>query len=168
MGAGDRGEKAMRGTIMTGALVLALGACGQSAPKAADNVAAAPAQRSLASPDGRSEVRSDADFSGLPEGIPPYPRVRGGGAIQMGGASEEGEMRIMAFRTMDPPAAVIAFYADAGARAGFRAVHRADAGPSTALALARDNGEAMNVTATGTPTGTSVQIMTGQERPRRR
>jgi hypothetical protein len=82
----------------------------------------------------------------------------------MGGADDGAEMRIMAFRTDDPPADVIAFYAEAGARAGFRVVHRADAGPSTALGLARDNGEGMNVTATGTPTGTSVQIMTGSER----
>lgn len=158
----------MRQIIVTSAALLALGACGQSAPDAAaGNGAAAPAARSLGSLDGRSEVRSDADFSGLPAGIPPYPRVNAGGAIQMGGGSDEGEMRIMAFRTADPPAAVIAFYAEAAARAGFRVVHRADAGPSTALGLARDDGAAMNVTATGTPTGTSVQIMTGNERRRR-
>ena len=44
---------------------------------------------------------------------------------------------------------------------------RAETGPSTVLGLARDNGDAMNVTATGTPTGTSVQIMAGREQRRR-
>ena len=96
--------------------------------------AAAPAQGSLASADGRSEVRGDADFSGLPEGIPAYPRIRPGGAIQMGGAEDGAEMRVMAFRTDDPPADVIAFYAEAAARAGFREVRRPDAGPSTSWA----------------------------------
>ena len=158
----------MRGIIMTGAALIALAGCGGGTSEAdRGNAAAGATVGTLASPDGRSEVRGDADFSGLPEGIPPYPRVSGGGAIQMGGADDEAEMRVMAFRTADPPAQVIAFYAEAAARAGFRVTHRAEAGPSTALGLARDNGDAMNVTATGTPTGTSVQVMAGRERRRR-
>lgn len=152
----------MRRTIMSGAALLALGGCGGGGEAGGGN-AAAPVPV-LASPDGRSEVRGDADFSGLPEGIPAYPRVRGGGAIQFGGVSEEGEMRIMGFRTADPPADVIAFYADAAARAGFRVIQRVNAGPSSALGLARDNGDVVNITATGTPSGTSVQIMAGRER----
>lgn len=162
----------MRRMIMTGAALLALAACGGAAPEADRGNAAGPAQGSMTSPDGRSEVRGDADFSGLPEGIPAYPRVSGGGAIQFGGASEEGEMRVMGFRTADPPAEVIAFYDSAAAGAGFRVVQRANAGPSSALGLERDNGDVMNVTATGTPTGTSVQIMaaraTGRPRPQSR
>lgn len=157
----------MRRIIITGATLMALAACGAAAPEADRGNAAGPAQGSLVSPDGRSEVRGDADFSGLPEGIPAYPRVNGSGAIQFGGASEEGEMRVMGFRTADPPARVIAFYADAAVRAGFRVGQRVDAGPRSALGFERDNGEVMNVTATGTPTGTSVQIMTGRERQRR-
>ncbi len=157
----------MRRIVMTGAILLALAGCGGGGSEAGPGNAAAPAQGSLASPDGRSEVRGDADFSGLPEGIPAYPRVSGGGAIQFGGASDEGEMRVMGFRTADPPAQVIAFYADAAARAGFRMGQRVDAGPSSVLGFERDHGEVMNVTATATPTGTSVQIMTGRERQRR-
>jgi hypothetical protein len=156
----------MRIAVITSPLRLALGACGRGAPGAPDTGAATPAQGALASPEGRSEVRSDADFSGLPEGIPAYPRVNGSGAVQMGGVSDGNEMRVMAFRTADAPAAVIAFYADAAAQAGFRVVHRAEAGPSTVLGLARDNGDAMNVTATATPTGTSVQLMAGREQRR--
>ena len=157
----------MRWMVMSGTMLLALAGCGGGAPEADRGNTAGPAQGSMTSPDGRSEVRGDADFSGLPEGIPAYPRVNGGGAIQFGGASEEGEMRVMGFRTADPPAQVIAFYADVAGRAGFRVGQRADAGPSAALGLERDNGEVMNVTATGTPTGTSVQIMTGRQRRRR-
>jgi hypothetical protein len=154
-------------------LLLALAACGPAAPGPGNGAAAgpapgaAPAPGSLASPDGRSEVRTDAQFSGLPAGIPAYPRVNPGGAIQMGGESDGNEMRVMGFRTADTPAQVIAFYADAGAQAGFRVVRRAESGPSTVLTLARDNGDGMNVTATGTPTGTNVQIMAGRERRRR-
>ena len=158
--------------IMAGTVLLALGGCGQGAPQASDSNAApakAPGQAPptvLASPDGASEVRSDAAFSGLPEGIPAYPRTDGRGAIQMGDPSDEAGIRIMAFQTADPPAEVIAFYAAAGARAGYREVRRAEAGPSVALGLARDNGDALNVTATGSAGLTRVQIMTGNERGR--
>jgi len=158
----------MRRMIMTGTALLALAGCGGGAPEAdRGNAAAGSNAGSLAAPDGRSEVRADADFSGLPEGIPAYPRVNGGGAIQFGGVSDGSEMRVMGFQTADPPAQVIAFYADAAAGAGFRVAQRATAGPSSVLSLERDNGDVMNVTATGTPTGTSVQIMAGQERRRR-
>lgn len=157
----------MRRIMIATGLALTLAACGGGAPEAGNGTAAAPAQGSLASPDGRSEVRGDAQFSGLPEGIPAYPRVNAGGAIQMGGESDGNEMRVMGFRTADTPAQVIAFYADAAARAGFRVIRRAESGPSTVLGLSRDNGDAMNVTATGTPTGTNVQIMAGRERRRR-
>ncbi|HYN46820.1 MAG TPA: hypothetical protein VES64_09025, partial [Allosphingosinicella sp.] len=123
----------MRRIIITGTALMALAACGGASPEADRGNSAGPGQGSLASPDGRSEVRGDADFSGLPEGIPAYPRVNGGGAIQFGGASEEGEMRVMGFRTADPPSQVIAFYADAAVSAGFRMGRRADAGPRSVL-----------------------------------
>lgn len=162
----------MRSTMMmTATIALALGGCGRGAPDAADANAAAPApglpQGALASPDGSSEVRTDAAFSGLPAGIPAYPRTDGRGAVQIGDPSDEAGMRVMAFQTPDPPAAVIAFYAEAGGRAGFREVHRATAGPSIALGLARDDGDAVNVTATGAGGMTRVQIMTGNERRHR-
>jgi hypothetical protein len=157
----------MRRMIITGALLLALGACGRSAPPAAGNAAASPAPGSLASPDGRSEVRGDAGFSGLPEGIPAYPRVIGGGAVQIGGVSDGNEMRVMAFQTADTSVQVIDFYAAAGARAGFREIHRAATGPRAVLGLERDNGDVMNVTASQTPHETMVQIMAGREQRRR-
>ena len=157
----------MRHIVIATSLLLVPGACGPGAPGAGNGPAAAPAQAPAGSPEGRSEVRSDAQFSGLPQGIPAYPRVNPGGAIQMGGESDGNEMRVMGFRTADSPAQVIGFYADAATRAGFRVIRRAEAGPSTVLTLARDNGEGMNVTATGTPNGTNVQIMAGRERRRR-
>lgn len=165
----------MRRLLSATTLLLVPAACGPAAPGPGNGAAAgpapapgaAPAPGSLASPDGRSEVRGDAQFSGLPEGIPAYPRVSPGGAIQMGGESDGNEMRVMAFRTADTAAQVITFYADAGAQAGFRIVRRAESGPGTVLGLARDNGDALNVTASATPAGTSVQIMAGRERRRR-
>ena len=159
----------MRRTYMAGAALLALAGCGGGASEAdsgadSDNSAAV----SLTSPDGRSEVRSgDAALSGLPDGIPPYPRADPEGAIQFGGASEDGEMRAMGFTTADPPAAVVAFYADAAGRAGFREIHRVASGPTQVLGFQRDNGDMMNVTATATPRGTSVQILAGTEPPSR-
>ena len=150
-------------TLMTGAALLALAGCGDRATEADSGGGAAnSAGRSYTSPDGRSEVREgDAALSGLPEGIPPYPHADPDGAIQFGGASEEGEMRVMGFRTADPPADVIAFYADAAGRAGFREGQRVAAGPSQVLGFERDNGDVMNVTATATARGTHVQIMVG-------
>jgi hypothetical protein len=171
----------MRRIMMTATALLALAGCGSSptpdggrgnaagaaSGSEADNAAGA-AQAPLASPpDARSEVRSDADFSGLPDGIPAYPRVSGGGGVQFGGASAEGEMRVMGFRTADPPAEVVAFYADAARRAGFRQIHRLRSGPSEVLGLERANGDVMNVTATAAPGATSVQLMAGRGRGRR-
>ena len=159
----------MQRTLMASAMLLALGACGDGTREAGgDANSQNSAVASYASPDGRSEVRSgDAALSGLPEGIPPYPRAGPDGAIQFGGASEEGEMRAMGFTTADPPADVIAFYADAAQRAGFREGQRATSGPSQVLGFERDNGDVMQVTATATARGTSVQIMAGQQRRRR-
>ena len=159
----------MRRTIMTGAALLALAGCGDGATEAGSGAGAEnSAGASYTSPDGRSEVRSgDAALSGLPEGIPPYPRADPGGAIQFGGASEEGEMRAMGFRTADAPADVIAFYADAAGRAGFREGQRASSGPSQSVGFERDNGEVMNVIATAAPGGTNVQIMVGNPQGRR-
>lgn len=157
----------MRAIIMSGTALLALAGCGGASPEANFGNAASAPQGGLGAPGGAtSEVRADAAFSGLPEGIPAYPRLNGG-AIQMGGGDDGAEMRVMAFRTDDPPAAVLSFYAEAALRAGFRSIHRAETGPSTVLGFARDNGDAMNVTVTGSPTGTSVQIMAGRERSRR-
>ena len=155
----------MRRTITASAGLLALAGCGGGTTEADSGADAGnSAVASFTSPDGRSEVRSgDAALSGLPEGIPPYPRADPGGAIQFGGASEDGEMRAMGFTTADPPADVIAFYADAAGRAGFRETHRAATGPSQVLGFERDNGDVMNVTATATPRGTSVQILAGSE-----
>lgn len=153
----------MRHFMAAGTALLALAGCGSGTPEA-ERGNAAGAAAAPAAADGRSEVRGDADFSGLPEGIPAYPRVSGAGAVQFGGVSDGNEMRVMGFRTADPPATVIAFYADAATRAGFREIQRATSGPSEVLGLARANGEAMTVTATAAPGGTNVQIMAGRGR----
>lgn len=162
----------MRRIILTATMLAALAGCGGGTPQGdggnTAGTAAGSGKGAMTSPDGRSEVRADAAFSGLPEGIPAYPGADGRGGVMMGGASEEGEMRVMAFRTADSPDRVIAFYTEAATGAGFRALHRSDTGPSTVLGLERDNGDVMNITATGTASGTSVQIMVGRGRERRR
>jgi len=144
----------MRRSFTAGAALLALGACGGSGTQAGSGVNTEnSAVGSYANPGGRTEVRAgDAALSGLPEGIPPYPRADARGAIQFGGPTEAGdEARMMGFRTSDPAALVITFYADAGQRAGFREIHRSTTGQSEVLGLQRDNGDVMNITATGTP-----------------
>ncbi len=151
----------MRAIILSGTALLALAGCSGGAGTA-DNVAA-PAQPAPAAPGGDSAAPAAAAASGLPEGLPAYPRMRPGGAVQMGGRDDGAELQVTAFRTDDPPAAVIAFYAEAAERAGFRIVRRAEAGPSTILGLTREPGEIVNLTATATPTGTSVQIMAGRQ-----
>jgi hypothetical protein len=165
----------MRHIIVTATALLALAGCGGTAPEGQRDNAGGPAaqaskggatQPSAIAPDGRSEVRADADFSGLPEGIPAYPRVTGAGGVQFGGATEGGEMRVMGFRTGDAPAAVVAFYADAARRAGFREIHRVRSGPSEVLGLERGERDMMNVTATRAAGATSVQIMVGRGRGR--
>jgi hypothetical protein len=166
----------MRHIFMTATALLALTGCGSGATPevgrgntsgaAPRDEAAAAARPPITSGDGRSEVRADADFSGLPEGIPAYPRVTGAGAVQFGGATEEGEMRVMGFRTGDAPEAVVAFYADAARRAGFREIHRVRSGRSEVLGLERGEREMMNVTATPAAGATSVQIMVGRGRGR--
>jgi hypothetical protein len=152
--------------ITSGAALLALCGCGDDGSGTGANSGNS-AVGSFRTPDGRSEVRAgDAALSGLPDGIPPYPNADTSGAIQFGGISDGGEARVMGFQTADQPSQVIDFYAAAAARAGFRETHRATSGPAANLGLERDNGEVMSVTATGTPRGTQVQIMVGQERRR--
>ena len=160
----------MRRSFTAGAALLALAACGGSGSPAGSGANTEnSAIGSYATPGGRAEVRAgDAALSGLPEGIPPYPRADARGAIEFGGPTEEGEeARMMGFRTSDPAASVIAFYAEAGQRAGFREIQRTTTGQSEVIGLRRDNGDIMNITATGTPGGTHVQIMSGREHRRR-
>jgi hypothetical protein len=151
--------------MMSGAALLALAGCGQPAAAPEGGTAEAPAQGNFATPDGKGEVRAGAAaVTGLPEGIPPYPGADTSASIQISGDAAEGEGRVIAFRTTDPPPQVVAFYADAAERAGFRIQDRRDMGPSAMLTAGRDNGDVLTVSATGMPSGTQVQIVAGGQR----
>ncbi len=152
-------------TMMSVAALLALAGCGQPAPQPGGGNAAAPAEGTFATPDGKGEARTgEAALTGLPDGIPAYPGADTSAAIQISGDAAEGEGRVVAFRTTDPPPQVIAFYAGAAERAGFRIQDRRDMGSTAMLAAGRDNGDTLSITATGMPSGTQVQIMAGSPR----
>lgn len=151
--------------MMGGAALLALAGCGEPAATPQAGTAEAPAQGSFATPDGKSEARTGGDaLTGLPEGIPPYPGADPLATIRISGDAAEGEGRVIGFRTTDPPPQVVAFYANAAERAGFRIEDRRDMGPSAMLTAERDNGEVLSVNASGMASGTQVQIMTGSRR----
>ena len=170
----------MRHFMMTATALLALAGCGGPATPEAErgNLAGAASETEGGNRAGAAQprwpLRTAAARCGATPISPACPRasplIRGSAAparVQFGGSSEEGEMRVMGFRTADPPAAVVAFYAEAAQRAGFRQIHRLRSGPSEVLGLERANGDVMNVTATAAPGATNVQIMAGRGRGRR-
>ena len=74
----------MRRIIITGTALLALAGCGGAAPEAGGGKRRR-RRRQQPQPPRTAAARCAATphFSGLPEGIPAYPRVNPGGAIQM-------------------------------------------------------------------------------------
>lgn len=107
-----------------------------------------PAQISVNTPEGRAEIRTGAGAAAMPRGLPPYPGATADQSVNVTGASPQGSGRIVGFRTADPAAQVISFYADAAGRAGYRVLSRVDAGATATLALQRDGGENVAITAT--------------------
>jgi hypothetical protein len=161
---GNPGKIDMR-MIMSGAALLALAGCGQPAATPESGEAGASAQGGFATADGKGEARTGAAaLTGLPEGIPPYPGADTSAAVQIAGDAAEGEGRVIAFRTTDPPPQVVAFYAGAAERAGFRIEDRRDMGPGATLTAERDNGDVLSVSANGMASGTQVQIVAGSRR----
>jgi len=155
----------MRWMVTGGMALLALGGCGSDG--AAGNAGGGNAAAGSDTTSGAtSEVRADAALSGLPSGIPPYPRPNQAGAIQFGGNSDGADVRVMGFQTADSPTEVIAFYSSEGERAGFREVQRRSTATGIVVGFERVNGEVMNVTATGAGGVTHVQIMAGRNTDR--
>ena len=171
MAAPDRADGARRSReiemrmMMSGAALLALAGCGQPAAQPGGGDAAAPAQGTFTTPGGSGEVRTgEAALTGLPGGIPAYPGADTSASIQISGEAAEGEGRVLGFLTSDPPPQVVAFYANAAERAGFRIEDRRDMGASASLSAEHDNGDVLQVTASPTPAGTQVQIIAGAGR----
>lgn len=118
-----------------------------------------PAQFSIDTPEGRAEIRTGAGAAPYPEGLPQYPGATADQSVNVSGASAHGSGRILGFRTGDPAAQVIAFYADAATRAGYRIVGRAEAGANATLIVQRAGGEPVSISATRLGDYTQAQII---------
>lgn len=118
-----------------------------------------PTEINIATPDGRVEIRSGADASPYPDGLPPYPGATFDQSANVSTSNAQGGGRILGFRTGDPAAQVIGFYADAAARAGYRVISRMGAGPSATLIVQRGAGEHVSITATRIGDFTQGQIV---------
>lgn len=157
--------------LLIGAALLALAGCDRGGGEAERQAKQGlpdvnPANITIATPEARAEIRSGggALAAGLPEGIPPYPGADTSQSVQVTGDMAQGDGRILGFRTADSPAQVIAFYVAAAGRAGFTISQQMDMGGTALLVAQRGQADTINVTATGSPRGTQVQIVvaTGQ------
>lgn len=163
----------MRSRLITGAaLGLLLAACGGGGEAGNGSAAGTEAERRarqgpadaiIVTPEGKAEIRSGGGaMAGLPAGIPPYPGADTTASVQVSGTAPGGSGGILGFRTADPPARVVDFYAAAAERAGYRIAQRMTAGPTAMLTAQRGEGEVLNVTATSAAgAGTQVQIIAG-------
>ena len=133
---------------------------GQTAtPGAPPGSAQPPARISVDTPEGRAEIRTGAGAAAYPDGLPQYPGATADQSVNVSGPSARGSGRILGFRTADPAAQVIAFYADAAARAGYRVVGRAEAGANASLIVQRAAGEPVSISATRLGDYTQAQII---------
>ncbi|HKR25447.1 MAG TPA: hypothetical protein VJS15_09325 [Allosphingosinicella sp.] len=153
--------------IITGAALLALAGCGggssESSGEAERRARQAPPDINIVTPDAKAEIRSGAAaLAGLPAGIPAYPGADTTASVQVSGTAPESQGGIHGFRTNDPPAQVVDFYAAAAERAGYRIAQRSSFGATAMLTAQRAEGEVLNVTATtAAGAGTQVQIIAG-------
>jgi hypothetical protein len=150
----------MHRPILFATLLFTLAGCGGTpANQAAQAPGQPPAGISVATPDGRAEIRSGAGAAPYPDGLPQYPGATADQSVSVTGSSAQGSGRVLGFRTGDPAAQVIGFYADAASRAGYRIVSRMDAGSSATLMIQRGAGENVSITATRIGDYTQAQII---------
>lgn len=155
--------------LMTGAALLALAACGRGNDAANRQAAAGqaqpPANITVTTPEGTAEIRTGGGAaSGLPEGIPAYPGASTTGSVDVSGASAQGQGHVVMFTTSDPPAQVIAFYAQAVGGAGYSIAQQMTVGPTAMLTAQKGEGEAVTITATQAGGATQVQVVAGHDR----
>lgn len=148
--------------------LFALAGCGGGGDAPANQAAqgpgqpAAPGDVSISTPEGRLDIRSGAGAAAYPEGIPPYPGATADQSAQVSAATAPGGSgggRILGFRTGDQPAQVIAFYAEAAARAGYRVVTRIESASGATLIVQRGAGEGLSISATRIGDFTQGQII---------
>jgi hypothetical protein len=118
----------------------------------------------ISTPDARTEVRSGTAAAPYPDGIPRYPGATADQSVSVSGASAQNSGRILGFRTNDQAAQVIAFYAEAAGRAGYRVVGRLASGPNATLILQR-GAENVSISASRVGTFTQGQIIVAGPAP---
>jgi hypothetical protein len=155
----------MRSSLITGAALLALAACGRNGGEAerqaaAGNVSvsATPGDITISTPNGTASIHTGAAPAGMPDGIPAYPNANAGENIDLNGGSGPGQGRILGFGTHDSPAQVIAFYSQAMTGAGYTIANRMDLGPTSTVTARRGDGLQVNIVAAQAAAGTRVQI----------
>lgn len=157
----------MRAGWVIGAALLALAACGQGGVQQAGpgnvTVSATPGDVTIATPNGTAQIHTGAGApaAGLPDGVPAYPNVTSGQSVDISGGSVQGQGRILSFSTGDPPAQVIAFYAQAVGAGGYTVANRMDMGATSTMTATRGEGQSVNVVATQAGGSTQVQIIIG-------
>lgn len=135
-------------------------ATGQPSAQAIPPVPGQPAANiTIATGEGRAEIRAGAGAAPYPDGLPQYPGATADQSVNVTGASAQGSGRILGFRTADPAAQVIDFYANAAGRAGYRVLTRMNSGPSATLVLQRNMNENVSISATRVGTFTQGQIV---------
>ena len=139
---------------------------GQPAAQTPPAPSLTPTDINIATPEGRVEIRSGAGVAPYPDGLPPYPGATFDQSANVSTSNAQGGGRILGFRTGDPAAQVIGFYADAAARAGYRVISRMDAGPSATLIVQRGEGEHVSISATRIGDFTQGQIIAANTPPR--
>jgi hypothetical protein len=151
-------------TPIIAATMLALAACGRGgngADRQANQAAPpapAPANITIATPEGTAEIRTGAGAA-LPAGLPAYPGAQPNAAVEVSGGAPQNQGGIYGFRTSDPPAQVIAFYAEAARRGGYTIANELNMGATATLTAQKGPGEAVNITATQAGGATQVQLI---------
>jgi hypothetical protein len=153
----------MRGRLMVAAALLALAACGQSET---DVQQSGPGNVTVETPNGSAVVRmGGATAASLPAGLPAYPGADTSASIDVSGASEQGQGRVVTFTTSDSPAQVIAFYTQAVGASGYIIASQATMGPTAMITARKGSADTVTVTATQAGTTTQVNIVAAGETP---
>lgn len=152
----------MKQRLIIAVAVLTLAGCGRGggeADRRADQTAPpAPANITIATPEGQAEIRTGAGAA-LPAGLPPYPGAVANAAVEVSGVSPQDQGGIYGFSTSDAPAQVIAFYAEAARRGGYTIANQMNMGATATLTAQKGGGEAVNITATQAGGATQVQLI---------
>jgi hypothetical protein len=161
----------MRSSLILGAALLALAACGRGgeaqrqAGSAHVSMSGTPADITISTPNGTAEIHAGAAaLANLPEGVPAYPNADAGQAIDINGGSAQGHGRVIGFGSHDSPAQVVAFYAQSLGAAGYTIANQMSMGPTASLVAQHGQGQSVSIVATEAGGSTRVEIIAGTTR----